>query len=101
MKVLVCMSNISDTATKIAFTDNNAQFNTNGVQFILNPYKEIGLSHPIELTDGRKTNIAVNSNLYIAIEISGAMQHIAGISASTTKFANYGIVSDAFKRIPN
>ena len=43
MKILVCISNVPDTTTKITFTDNNTQFNTNGVQFILNPYDEIAL----------------------------------------------------------
>ena len=52
MKILVCISNVPDTTTKITFTDNNTQFNANGVQFILNPYDEIALARAIELTDG-------------------------------------------------
>ena len=52
MNVLVCISNVPDTTTKITFTDNNTQFNTNGVQFILNPYDEIALARAIELTEG-------------------------------------------------
>lgn len=49
MKILVCISNVPDTTTKITFTDNNTQFNANGVQFILNPYDEIALARAIEL----------------------------------------------------
>jgi electron transfer flavoprotein beta subunit len=59
MKILVCVSNVPDTTTKITFTDNNTQFNTNGVQFILNPYDEIALSRAIELTDGGKGSVTV------------------------------------------
>jgi electron transfer flavoprotein beta subunit len=59
MKILVCISNVPDTTTKITFTDNNTQFNTNGVQFILNPYDEIALSRAIELTDGGKGTVTV------------------------------------------
>ncbi|MFB9844341.1 electron transfer flavoprotein subunit beta/FixA family protein [Mucilaginibacter ginsenosidivorans] len=59
MKILVCISNVPDTTTKITFTDNNTQFNTNGVQFILNPYDEIALSRAIELTEGGKGTITV------------------------------------------
>src|SRR3954469_3042812 len=59
MKILVCISNVPDTTTKITFTDNNTQFNTNGVQFILNPYDEIALSRAIELTDGGKGTVIV------------------------------------------
>src|SRR6478735_352441 len=58
-KILVCISNVPDTTTKITFTDNNTQFNTNGVQFILNPYDEIALSRALELTDGDKGTVTV------------------------------------------
>ena len=59
MKILVCISNVPDTTTKITFTDNNTQFNTVGVQFILNPYDEIALARAIELTEGGKGSVTV------------------------------------------
>jgi electron transfer flavoprotein beta subunit len=59
MNILVCISNVPDTTTKITFTDNNTQFNTNGVQFILNPYDEIALARAIELTEGGKGSVTV------------------------------------------
>lgn len=40
MKILVCISKTPDTTAKIAFTDNNTKFATDGVQWILNPYDE-------------------------------------------------------------
>jgi len=40
MKILVCICPAPDTTTKIAFTDNNTHFNTQGVTFIINPYDE-------------------------------------------------------------
>jgi electron transfer flavoprotein beta subunit len=40
MKILVCVSKTPDTTAKIAFTDNNRKFVTEGVQWILNPYDE-------------------------------------------------------------
>lgn len=60
MKILVCISNVPDTTTKITFTDNNTQFNTNGVQFILNPYDEIALARAIELTEGNGSVTVIN-----------------------------------------
>ena len=40
MKILVCISKTPDTTAKIAFTDNNRKFVTDGIQWILNPYDE-------------------------------------------------------------
>ncbi len=40
MKLLVCISKVPDTTSKITFTDNNTKFNEAGVQFIINPYDE-------------------------------------------------------------
>jgi len=40
MKILVCISQVPDTTTKIAFSDNNTKFNTQGVTMIINPYDE-------------------------------------------------------------
>lgn len=60
MNVLVCISVVPDTTAKITFTDNNTQFNTNGVQFILNPYDEIALSRAIDL-GGKVTVIHVGT----------------------------------------
>ena len=40
MKILVCISNVPDTTTKISFTNNDTTFNTAGVQFVINPFDE-------------------------------------------------------------
>lgn len=40
MKLLVCVSQTPDTTTKIKFTNGDTEFDTNGVQFIMNPYDE-------------------------------------------------------------
>lgn len=40
MKLLVCVSKTPETTTKVSFTDGDTQFNTNGVQYIMNPYDE-------------------------------------------------------------
>src|ERR1700682_5674782 len=52
MKILVCISKTPDTTAKIAFTDNNRKFVTEGVQWILNPYDEwYALVRAIELKE--------------------------------------------------
>jgi electron transfer flavoprotein beta subunit len=59
MKILVCISNVPDTTTKIAFTDNNTKFNTAGVQFIINPYDELALTRALELTEKQGGTVTV------------------------------------------
>jgi electron transfer flavoprotein beta subunit len=59
MKILVCISNVPDTTTKITFTNDNSTFNEAGVQFVLNPYDEIALSRAIELTENGNGTVTV------------------------------------------
>lgn len=44
MKILVCISHVPDTTSKINFSDNDTRFDTNGVQFVINPNDEFGLT---------------------------------------------------------
>jgi len=53
MKILVCISVVPDTTTKITFTENNTKFNTAGVQFIINPYDELALTRALEITEAQ------------------------------------------------
>ncbi len=52
MNTLVCISKVPDTTSKIAFTDNNSKFSTDGVQFIMNPTDEwYALVRAVELKE--------------------------------------------------
>ena len=44
MKILVCISNVPDTTSKINFIEDSTAFDKNGVQFIINPNDEFGLT---------------------------------------------------------
>ncbi|MFL1011977.1 electron transfer flavoprotein subunit beta/FixA family protein [Flavisericum labens] len=44
MKILVCISHVPDTTSKINFTDGNTKFDNSGVQFVINPNDEFGLT---------------------------------------------------------
>lgn len=59
MKILVCISNVPDTTSKITFTNDNTAFNNAGVQYIVNPYDEIALSKAIDLAEGGKGIVTV------------------------------------------
>ncbi len=51
MKILVLISNVPDTTTKIRFTENNTAFDTTGVQWIINPWDELALTRSVELKE--------------------------------------------------
>jgi electron transfer flavoprotein beta subunit len=51
MKILVCITHVPDTTSKINFTDNNTKFNTTGVQFIIGPYDDYSLARAIEIKE--------------------------------------------------
>jgi electron transfer flavoprotein beta subunit len=63
MNLLVCISKTPETTAKIAFKENGTQFDTDGVQFIMNPYDEwYALVRAIELKEslGAGKVIAIN-----------------------------------------
>lgn len=51
MKVLVCISNVPDTTTKVRFIDDNKKLDTNGIQWVINPWDELSLTRALELKD--------------------------------------------------
>ncbi|MEZ5199060.1 MAG: electron transfer flavoprotein subunit beta/FixA family protein [Bacteroidales bacterium] len=51
MKILICISNVPDTTTKIRFVNDNTAFDTNGVQWIINPWDELALTRALELKE--------------------------------------------------
>ncbi len=55
MKILVAISNVPDTTTKIQFSDNDTKFNTAGVTFVINPYDEwYALVRALEIKEAGK-----------------------------------------------
>lgn len=60
MKILVCVSKVPDTTTKIQFTDNGTKFDETGVQFIANPYDEwYALVRAVELKESLGGEVTV------------------------------------------
>lgn len=51
MKILVCISNVPDTTTKIKFTADNKTLDTSGIQWVINPWDELSLTRALELKD--------------------------------------------------
>jgi len=59
MKILVCITHVPDTTSKINFTDNSTKFDTNGVQFIIGPYDDYALARAIELKEAGGATVTV------------------------------------------
>lgn len=53
MKILICISNVPDTTTKIKFINANTAFDKAGVQWIINPWDELALTRALELKDAQ------------------------------------------------
>jgi len=68
MKILVCISNVPDTTSKINFTDGDTKFDTNGVQFVINPNDEFGLTRAMWFK-----------------EKQGASVHVATVGSASTE----------------
>ncbi|WP_114750689.1 electron transfer flavoprotein subunit beta/FixA family protein [Pleomorphovibrio marinus] len=51
MNILVCITHVPDTTSRIQFTDNNTKFDKSGVQFIIGPYDDYALARAVELRD--------------------------------------------------
>lgn len=51
MKIVVCMSNVPDTTTKVRFSGDNKAIDSTGVQWIINPWDELALTRALELKD--------------------------------------------------
>lgn len=52
MKILVCISNVPDTTTKIRIPEGGSSIDTTGIQWVINPWDELSLTRALELKDG-------------------------------------------------
>ncbi len=59
MKILVCITHVPDTTSRIAFTDDNTKFDQAGVQFIIGPYDDYALARAVELKESLEATITV------------------------------------------
>ena len=59
MKILVCISHVPDTTSKINFTENDTKFDTNGVQFVINPYDEFCLTRAMWFKEKQGASVTI------------------------------------------
>lgn len=59
MKILVCITHVPDTTSRISFVENNSKFDETGVQFIIGPYDDYALARAIELKEANGGSVTV------------------------------------------
>ena len=59
MKILVCISHVPDTTSKINFTNGDSEFDASGVQFVINPNDEFGLTRAIWFKEQQGASVTV------------------------------------------
>lgn len=57
MKILVCISNVPDTTTKVKFIEENKKLDITGIQWVINPWDELSLTRALELKDDASNGI--------------------------------------------
>lgn len=73
MKILVCISNVPDTTTKVKFIEENKKLDTAGIQWVINPWDELSLTRALELKDDAANGIK-----------SITVAHVGGAGAEPT-----------------
>ncbi|MBU3928465.1 MAG: electron transfer flavoprotein subunit beta/FixA family protein [Bacteroidetes bacterium] len=63
MKILVLISNVPDTTTKIRFKSDNTAFDDAGVQWIINPWDELALTRAVELKEAGGVSLITVANV--------------------------------------
>jgi len=87
MKILVCLSNVPDTTTKIKFVDQLKKLDTNGIQWVINPWDELSLTHALELKEDASTGV---------VKVTVAHVGLAGADPTIRKALAIG-ADDAFR----
>jgi len=65
MKILVCISNVPDTTTKIKFAEGNTAIDTTGIQWVINPWDELSLTRALELKDDAASGVKSVTVLHV------------------------------------
>ncbi len=59
MKILVCVTHVPDTTSKISFKNQNKEFDSDGVQYIIGPYDDYALARAVEIKESVSASVSV------------------------------------------
>jgi len=58
MRILVCISNVPDTTTKVKFSNDHTSIDQTGIQWIINPWDELALTRAMELKEDPSSQVS-------------------------------------------
>lgn len=67
MKILVCISNVPDTTTKVKFIDESRKLDTAGIQWVINPWDELSLTRALELKDDASNQVTTVTVAHVGL----------------------------------
>ncbi len=70
MKILVCVSNVPDTTTKVKFVDDFKKLDVNGIQWVINPWDELALTRALELKDDASNDVQTVTVAHVGLAAS-------------------------------
>ena len=65
MKILVCISNVPDTTTRIKLSEGNKSIDTAGIQWVINPWDELSLTRALELKDNAASGVTTVTVIHV------------------------------------
>ena len=65
MKILVCISHVPDTTTKVKFIDDFKKLDSTGIQWVINPWDELSLTRALELKDDAANGVTSVSVIHV------------------------------------
>lgn len=81
MKILVCISHVPDTTTKIQFEPDGSKLNRSGVTFVINPYCEYGLSRAIGFKEDN-SSVTITALCVGGMEVEPTLRKALAIGAT-------------------
>ena len=92
MKILVCISNVPDTTTKIKFAEGNTSIDTSGIQWVINPWDELSLTRALELKDDASSGVKSVTVAHVGTAMSEpTIRKALAIGADDAIRINYNI----------
>lgn len=70
MKILVCISNVPDTTTKVKFVDGLKKLDEAGIQWVINPWDELSLTRALELKDDAANGIEKITVAHVGLAVA-------------------------------